>query len=47
MHLLSNKQLGQAASVLADDHSEMDTLIGDLLSALEEGDKSKALARPI
>ena len=41
----SNKQLEQAASVLADDHSEIDTLIGDLLSALEEGDKSKAFAR--
>lgn len=45
MHLLSNKQLEQAASVLADDHLEIDTLIGDLLSALEEGDKSKAFAR--
>ena len=33
------------ARVLADDHSEVDTLIGDLLSALDEGDKSKAFAR--
>ena len=33
------------ASVLADDHSEIDNLIGDLLSALDEGDKSKAFAR--
>lgn len=40
----SNKRPEQAASVLADDHSEIDTLIGDLLSALEEGDKSKAFA---
>ena len=35
----------QAASVLADDHSEIDILIGDLLAALEEGEKSKAFAR--
>ena len=32
----SDKQPEQAVSVLADDHSEIDTLIGDLLSALEE-----------
>jgi hemerythrin superfamily protein len=35
----------QAGSVLADDHSEIDSLIEDLLSVLDEGDKSKAFAR--
>jgi len=34
-----------AASVLAHDHSEIDTLTGDLLAALEEGDKLKVFAR--
>jgi hypothetical protein len=33
-----------AESVLADDHSEIDILIGDLLAALEEGEKSKTFA---
>ena len=45
MPFISSEQPGQAASVLADDHSEIDTLMGDLLSALEEGNKSKAFAR--
>jgi len=31
--------------VLTDDHSEIDTLTGDLLTALEEGDKLKVFAR--
>ncbi len=35
----------QAATVLADDHSEIDILIADLLAALEEGEKTKAFAR--
>jgi hypothetical protein len=35
----------QTASVLADDHSEIDTLIRDLMAALEEGNKSQAFAR--
>lgn len=35
---------GTGVELFADDHSKIDTLIGDLLSALEE-DKSKALAR--
>jgi hypothetical protein len=35
----------QAASVLADDHMEIDILIRDLLAALQEGKRSKAFAR--
>jgi hypothetical protein len=34
-----------AASVLTDDHSEIDTLTGNLLGALEEGDTLKVFAR--
>ena len=45
MTSISKEGPEHAASVLADDHSEIDTLIGDLLSALDEGDKSKAFAR--
>ena len=33
-----------AASVLTDDHAKIDTLTGDLLAALEEGDKLKVFA---
>lgn len=33
------------ASVLAHDHSEIDTLTGDLLAALEEGDKLRVFPR--
>jgi hemerythrin superfamily protein len=33
------------ASVLAHDHSEIDALTGDLLAALEEGDKLRVFAR--
>ena len=33
------------ASVLIHDHAEIDTLIGDLLAALEEGDKLKVFPR--
>lgn len=33
------------ASVLAHDHSEIDTLTGELLAALEKGDKLKVFAR--
>lgn len=35
---------GMPASVLTDDHSEIDTLTGVLLAALEEGDKLKIFA---
>ena len=45
MTSISEEGPEQAASVLADDHSEIDILIGDLLAALEEGEKSKAFAR--
>ena len=45
MTSISKEGPEHAESVLADDHSEIDTLIGDLLSALDEGDKSKAFAR--
>jgi hypothetical protein len=42
----SSKEGSQdAARVLADDHSEIDILIGDLLAALDEGEKSKTFAR--
>jgi len=40
----NNERPEQAASVLAHDHSEIDTLIRDLMAALEEGDKPKAFA---
>ena len=45
MTSISEEGQEHAASVLADDHSEIDILIGDLLAALEEGEKSKAFAR--
>ncbi|HEY2974746.1 MAG TPA: hypothetical protein VGJ48_19685 [Pyrinomonadaceae bacterium] len=45
MPFTSNKRPEQVARVLADDHSEIDALIRDLLSALEEEDKSKVFAR--
>lgn len=45
MTSISEEGPEHAASVLADDHSEIDILIGDLLAALEEGEKSKAFAR--
>lgn len=45
MTSISEEGPEHAASVLADDHSEIDILIGDLLAALEEGVKSKAFAR--
>ena len=45
MPSISNQGLDQAASLLADDHSEIDILIRDLLAALEDGEKSKAFAR--
>ncbi|HEX5884723.1 MAG TPA: hypothetical protein VFY67_09250, partial [Pyrinomonadaceae bacterium] len=35
----------RTASVLAHDHSEIDTLTGELLTALEEGDQLKIFAR--
>ena len=40
-----NERSEQAGNVLADDHFEIDTLIRELLSALDEGDKPKAFAR--
>ena len=45
MTTISDAGSDQAASLLADDHSEIDILIGDLLSALEDGEKTKAFAR--
>ena len=45
MTSISREGPEHAASVLADDHSEIDILIGDLLGALEEGEKSKAFTR--
>ncbi len=45
MPFINDERPERAASVLADDHSEIDTLIEDLLAALEEGDQSKAFAR--
>ena len=45
MTSISEEGPEHAASVLAEDHSEIDILIGDLLAALEEGEKSKAFAR--
>ena len=43
--LISNEWSEQAGVVLAEDHFEIDTLIGDLLSAVNERDKSTAIAR--
>lgn len=45
MPFMSNEQSEQPGTLLANDHSKIDTLIVDVLSALEEGDKSKAFAR--
>ncbi len=45
MPFINNEGPQQAASVLADDHSEIDTLIEDLLAALSERDQSKVFAR--
>jgi len=42
---ISNEWSEQAGGVLAKDHSEIDSLIGDLLSAVDKGDKSTAFAR--
>jgi hypothetical protein len=47
MTSISGEGSEHAPSVLADDHSEIDILIGELLAALEEGLKSKAFARSI
>lgn len=40
-----NERPELAATVLIDDHSEIDTLTGDLLGTLDEGDKLKVFAR--
>jgi hemerythrin superfamily protein len=45
MPSINNEPRELPASVLTDDHSEIDTLARDLLAALEEGDKLKAFAR--
>lgn len=45
MPSIGNERPQLPASVLTDDHSEIDTLTGDLLAALEEGDKLKVFAR--
>jgi hemerythrin superfamily protein len=45
MPSIGNERPGLAASVLTDDHSEINTLTGDLLAALDEGDKLKVFAR--
>jgi hemerythrin superfamily protein len=45
MTSISEEGPEHAARVLTDDHSEIDILIGDLLAALEQGEKSKAFAR--
>jgi hemerythrin superfamily protein len=45
MPSISDQGPDQAASLLADDHSEIDILIGDLLAALEEEERSKAFLR--
>jgi hemerythrin superfamily protein len=45
MPSISNRGPDQAASLLADDHSEINILIGDLLAGLEEEERSKAFAR--
>ena len=42
---ISNEQPGLTASVLAHDHAEIDTLTGDLLAALEQGDKLEVFTR--
>ena len=45
MPFINNEPRELPASVLTDDHSEIDTLAGDLLAALEDGDKLKVFAR--
>jgi iron-sulfur cluster repair protein YtfE (RIC family) len=40
-----NERTEQAVSLLADDHSELDRLIGDSIAALEKEDKLKAFER--
>ena len=45
MPSISKEGSEEAVRVLADDHSEIDILIEDLLAALEQGEKSKAFAR--
>lgn len=45
MRSISNGRLEQSASVLADDHSELDALLRDLLGALDESDRLKAFER--
>ena len=45
MPSINNERREMPISVLTDDHSEIDTLTGDLLAALEEGDKLKVFAR--
>lgn len=44
MPSINNERPEQTVSVLADDHSEIDTLIRDLMPALAEGNKSQAFA---
>src|SRR3982750_973169 len=45
MSTAHNQDLRNAASVLAHDHSEVDTLIHELLAALGEGNKTQSFAR--
>src|SRR4026208_1348447 len=45
MPSITNQPREHTASVLAHDHSEIDTLIGDLLAALEEGDELRVFPR--
>lgn len=45
MPSINNEPRELSASMLTYDHSEIDTLAGDLLVALEEGDKLKVFAR--
>jgi hypothetical protein len=45
MPSINNERREMPTSVLTDDHSEIDTLTGELLAALEESDKLKVFAR--
>jgi hemerythrin superfamily protein len=45
MPSINNEPRELPATVLTDDHSEIDTLASDLLAALEDGDKLKVFAR--
>ena len=45
MTSINNERPEQAASVLADNHAELNKLIVDLLVTLEEGDKASAFER--